>query len=167
MGCEIKAVGKDSRDIYRRFYRTIYMRPMVICAAILALWALCYFLAEESRNLADVCYVGFCLVLAVVMLLLPRIIADRTYRNRMKYYDGRIPEVTARFGEQLVLEDADSLHTVSYHQITRMYFLEDALMLVIAKEKVLCVPIQTFIRGSMPELKRFLREKCPKLKISD
>ena len=168
MDHKIETVGRDSLNIYRRFYRAVYATPVVICASFLVLVALyTYFSAGENRELVDILYSVNCVVVAGLIWQLPRMIANRAFRNRMKYYNGDIPELTARFGDNLVLEDADSLHTFSYDKITRIHFQEDALVIVIAKEKALCVPVREFTRGSTPELKQFLRERCPNTKITD
>ena len=168
MDHKIETVGRESLSIHRRFYRAVYATPVVICASFLVLVALyTYFSAGENRELVDILYSVNCMVVAGLIWQLPRMIANRAFRNRMKYYNGDIPELTARFGDNLVLEDADSLHTFSYDKITRIHFREDALTVVIAKDRAVCIPVREFTRGSMPELKQFLRQKCPDLKIPD
>ena len=168
MDYQIETVGTDSLNIYRRFYRAVYAMPLMVCSSFLVLAALyTYFSAGQNREPVDIYYAVVCMVMAGLIRQLPRMIANRAFQNRMKYYNGEIPELTARFGDKLVLEDADSLHTFSYDKITRIHFREDALAVVIAKDRAVCIPVQEFTRGSMPELKQFLRQKCPDLKIPD
>lgn len=168
MDSQIETVGKDSLDAFRRFYRTIYAIPTVLFSLILGFVALftCFF-AGENLKPEEIYYAVICLVLAALVLRLPRIIANRAYRNRLNYYGDDIPELTARFGNELVLEDSDSLHTFPYEKITRVYFIEENLVIVVVKDRAVCIPVREFTRGSMSELKQFLREKCPNVKIPD
>ena len=166
MESQFEIVGRDTPEMHRQLYQIVckpFMKPVAIlffvCAAGQVL--LGCFEQDAARFFSAAVY---CLG-PVWIGQVPRMAAKHSYKERLKYYDGETPETIARFGEKMIIEDEDSTRTISYDKITKIHYIQDAIVIRVEKLMIVAVPHQTFVKGSLPELKQFLREKCPNAKF--
>ena len=161
MEYQFEIMGRVTQEMHHQLHR-ILVRPMMkivnimffVCAGCMAF--LGWYKQEPVKILTAVFYfLGPVLVWQILKMM-----ANRAYKERVKYYGGETPERVARFGENLVIEEVDSSRTVPYDKITKIHYFQDAVMMMVGMQFAFVVPNKTFAKGSLPELKQFLREKC-------
>ena len=159
MEYQFEIVGKDNREMVRRLHRVVfdpYMKLMSI--AMVACGLAMMLLGWQERDIPRMAGASVYFFAPLLARKLPVWVADRAYKERLKYYNGETPAVTARFGENLVMEDVDSSRTIPYEKITNIHYIQDAVVIQVGKQLVVGIPCQNFIKGTLPELKQFLRE---------
>ena len=166
MDYSIEIIGKETRRLHQQLYGVVYKPMRRIIAPILAVVALGYLILALGSG--DSSY--FALLITVVLLFLSAFLMHRwvgtlSYRKKLKYYNGAMPDSIVRFGEQIHLEDVDSSRTVPYDKIKTILLTADAIVLWLEDGKAIGLPKGPFTKGSLPELLQLLRENCPKAKL--
>ena len=165
---KIEFVGVDTPALYRKVYWHMSKRGrsvnLVIFAAAI-LWA-----AVMYSKTARTSYLTLAVIYALLALwyqLRPLRAAKRAYENCVKYNDGVIPPTTVRFGDHITFLDHSHSTEVGYHKIKKIHILKEGLVMDMQENRVHFSAIDRFTEGSMQELKQFLREKRPDLRITD
>ena len=168
MEYQFEILGRDSLQMHRDVYSIVFKPYVKIFTIAFLVCAACYALLgwaeQDGPRIMTAC---LCCLYALLAGQIPRMAAKHSWKERMKYYGGETPESTARFGESLVVEDVDSSRSIPYEKITKIHYIQDAIVIFLGKQQAVAVPYQTFVKGSLPELKAFLRKKCPNTKISE
>ena len=168
MEYQFEIVGRDNPAMIRQLYEVLFKpfaRIVTIVFVVLAM--IMAYLAWVEQDYANLVVAVLYCCAPLLYRQLPGWITGAVYKDRLKYYNGEVPETTARFGEKLTIEDEDSSHTVLYDKITQIHFTQDAILIQMGKQKLIAIPNQEFSKGSLLELKQFLRVKCPDVKILD
>ena len=165
---KIEFVGVDTLSLYRKVYWHMSLRNRLINLAIFAaatLWALTSYFEEgrTSRLVLAILYV----FLAVWYQLRPLRTAKKAFESNLKFNDGDVPPTTVCFGDEIVFRDKNNSSVVSYGKIKKIHFVKEGLLMDMEENKVYFSAIDYFTKGSMEELKQFLREKRPDLKIPE
>lgn len=166
MEYSVEITGRDTPELFMQLHRyTFRWMPafFIVGYGGYILWS---WLSYDSLSL-KITYTVIYSLLALLFSRYPRWIARRAYKNKLKYYSGTMPESVSSFGEQILLRDVDSSHTIPYSRLKRVVFLKDCIALTLTDHKTIGIPNREFTRGSLEELKQLLREKCPELKISE
>ena len=112
---------------------------------------------------------GFLLVfLGVFMLIMPWLpnwYSWLTLKNTKKQNDGVLPETVVTFGDTIELREGMVNISIEYRKIVRTVRLKHCYLLMIGKRNGVMIDSNGFTKGSFEEFKKFLREKCPDLKV--
>ena len=167
MEYQIEIIGKETLEMHRQLYRKVLsiLNVMIVLlygGAILKEWLL------NNHDLSFRIVFTIYLVLAGSLFsCIPNWIAKRSYRNKLKYYNGEMPTVVSRFDDKILIQDVDSWRTIPYEKLTKINFLPDCILLRLGQHQTIGIPNREFSKGSMKELKQLLREKRPDLKIPE
>lgn len=168
MEYRIEIVGTETRQLFRQLYSRALFRGLLIATGLFLLAAVLAFrLGSMDEDASLPALSAVYILFAGLIWLCPIWFGTRAYQNKLKYYDGVMPESTVRFGDQIVIADVDSTHTIPYDKLTRLCFMKNGIAFVLGKQKMIGIPNETFTKGSLQELKQFLREKRPDLKIPE
>ena len=108
-----------------------------------------------------------CIGYIVWLLCLP-LYRTKKYFKKMKEYYGEIPQIVVRFGEDAVTTTyTDSCWSVPYEKITRIRFLTHSIVLQANGVSTVAVSPSGFTKGTLPEFRAFVKQKCPNAKLPD
>ena len=168
MDYTIEIVGKETRNLHRQLFGVVTKAVRIALTVAMALMAFSYLvLALESGQSSDIAAVVGYLAGVVVSITLPSWMGSLTYRKKLKYYNGTMPDTTVRFGAEIRISDVDSNHTIQYDKIKKLIVTEDGIVLWLMDSRAIAIPKSTFTLGSLQEMLALLREKCPQLKLPD
>ena len=108
------------------------------------------------------------IVLGAVMLFvafLPNWYSWQTMKNTKKQNDGVLPETIITFGDTIELHEGMVHISVEYRKIVGTVRLKHSYVLMLGKRNGVILQPNSFTKGSFEEFKKFLREKCPDLKV--
>lgn len=125
------------------------------------------YIAMAQSDPYDWIMVVTCIGLMIHYFTWPYRFVHKNEKNALEYYNGKIPEVYTRMGEQIAVEDVDSTFTLDYSKIERVISLKHGYYLRYAKKSALLIDPKGFTKGTFQEFKVFLREKRPDLKIPE
>ena len=148
------------------FNYRILCRRALIWGVVSLILVVCYI----YRALSDpYWWVGVAMFagLAVHYFTWPYRLERKRFKRAMVYYDGRIPLIYIRFGDQIYVEDRDSTFNLEYRKIEKVIVLKYGLFLRYAEKAHMAIDPNCFTKGTFEEFKQFLREKRPDLKIPE
>ena len=166
MDYQIEISGKENLRMCRQMYLKVLSPYVLIGLAIFIIAALrsvrYWLLSGEAVYIA---YIVMYLLMSILLLLLPFGYARRVFNQRLKYYNGVLPDGRIRFGDTIVIEEVDSTQTIPYVKITKVLLMPGCIVLYLGKTKIIGFPDEVFTKGSLPELKNLMRTRCPNAKI--
>ncbi len=121
-------------------------------------------------SLMDTYYLSDAVMSVVVLLaffLLPEFAAWETLRQQKKKSGGNLLAYQVCFGDEIVDTSPGQQMILSYDRVERVVHLKHSYVLMIDKRTGILLDINGFTKGSFPEFKQLLREKCPNLLIPD
>ena len=138
--------------------------PILIVSWVLYLFLLAILM--WSGNIGEIGYLLLFLgVFLFVLGFVPQWYSWQTMKNTKKQNDGVIPEAVITFGDTIELREGMVNITVEYRKIVRTVRLKHCYLLMIGKRNGVMIDPNGFTKGSFEEFKKFLREKCPDLKV--
>jgi len=168
MEYEIEFSGTITQEMCQTLYgRTLKKRTWILTSVLLILAVIYLIMGITEKDVAAVVVAVMEVIFAVVIWRMPYSMGKRVYKGQLKLYDGVIPESTACFGDQIFVKDVDSSQTIAYDKLAGIHISDDCVILNVGKQKMIALPMQKFAKGSLPELKAFLRRKRPDLKIPE
>jgi glycosyltransferase involved in cell wall biosynthesis len=105
--------------------------------------------------------------ITLYLVMLPYLRLRKAYKKEKAFYDGVIPELTTRFGENIYISNTAASRTMEFHRIKKVYSLKYSYCLRFTDDTVLMLGRENFTKGTFLEFKQFLREKRPDLKIPE
>ena len=168
MEYQFEIVGRDNPAMVRQLYEVVfkpYAKIVTISFVVLAM--VMAFLGWVEQDVAKILTAVVYCFMPSLFRRIPKWIADGAYKDRLKDYQGETPKTTALFGEKLTVEDEDSSYSFFYDKITQIHFTQDAILIQMGKQKMVAIPNREFTKGSLSELKQFLRTKRPDLTIPE
>ncbi len=104
MDYTIEIVAKDTLQQHRQLYRVVLKKMRLIFTTILCFAVLGYLiLALESRTAADFFCLGISVLLLFMIWLMPELLGILSFRKKMSYYNGDLPDNVIQFGEELYI----------------------------------------------------------------
>lgn len=91
--------------------------------------------------------------------------AWNTLRNTKKQNDNMLPETVVTFGDAIEMHEGMVHLTIEYRKIQKIVRLKHSYVLMNGKRSGILLYEDGFTKGTFEEFKKFLREKCPDLKI--
>ena len=158
---------------------TVYsMRLMLqaryyLAAKRMTIWLLVYILlgiwianpdADGSVNYLSLM---ICIGFTCYLLLQPYFMTRKAIKREMQFYNGTIPPVNFRFGDQIMIWSHDASRTVEYYQIAKVRSLKNVYLLCLSDKSALLLDKAGFTCGTFADFKQFLRTKRPDLKIPE
>ena len=165
---QIEFVGVDTLVLYRKVYWHMSLRSRLINLAIFGaatLWAAVKY--GETGGFSYLILAILYVLLAIWSQLRPLRVAKKVYKSRAKYNDGVMLPTTVRFGDRIVFQDQNNSATADYEKIKKIRFVKEGFMMDMQENMFYFSAIDQFTKGSMEELKQFLRQKRPDLKIPE
>ena len=159
----------SSHRMLTEFFRkyTIGPRPpvVILCCGIFLYFAIrSYFWGILVEMLPTLVFMA---VMFSALYFLPDFYAWSSHRQGRKQNDGCMPETVITFGETIEVREGMVHITVEYRKIVRVLHLKHSYVLMIGKRNGVLLDPDGFVKGTFPEFKQFLREKCPDLKIPE
>ena len=165
---QIEFVGVDTMALYRRVYWHMSRRNRLINLAILGAATLWTAVLYGNTGRSTYLYLAiFYALMAAWYYLRPLRMAKKAYESYVKYNDGIMPLTTVCFGDQIVFQGQGGSSAANYDKIKKIHFVKEGLMMDMQEKRIHFSAIDQFTKGSMQELKQFLRQKRPDLKIPD
>ena len=109
--------------------------------------------------------IGF--VFAAIMALSPYLRVRKGWKQSLAFHDGKLPVNTARFGENISVENAEGSRNWEYYQLVKVRSFKYSYCLCFGDKTVLLLYRDHFTKGTFEEFKQFLRMKRPDLKIPE
>lgn len=162
----IEIKGRETPELFSQLHQHAYRWMPVFFVAAYGSYILWTWLTGDDLFF-QITYTVMYSLLALLFCQFPKWIAKRSYKAKLKYYGGTMPESTSSFGDEIQLRDVDSSLTIPYSKIKRIAFLKDCIVLTLTDHKSIAVPNREFTKGSLDELKQLLRQKRPDLKIPE
>ena len=161
-------VYTDTEIMFREITAKIGMRKMWFWLIVYIPLDILYLflISPDSSWLTWLAFLA-CMGYTVWIFLRPLYVGRTTIRKLIKYYDGTIPETIVEFGDKITVRGPDSVHSIPYEKITKVYFLKYSIVLRADKVSSVIITPTGFTKGTFSEFKQFLREKRPDLKIPD
>ena len=166
MDSQIEVVGKETPELYTQLYNKVIGFLRVPTTTVFGILILLAWLENDDVITQIVMTFGYGVAM-LVFLCYPTWVAKIAYKNKLKYYDGEMPQTRACFGEQILLEDVDTRKIIPYEKIEKVYFMHHGIAIRLNAHTTIGLPNQEFTKGSLSELKQLLREKRPDLKIPE
>ena len=161
---EIK--GRETQGVFIQLHQSVFWFLPLMTTAIFVLAGLRVWLEGYDvvvKIITTVLYVIF----AGLFMQVPKWMAKRAYKAKLKYYGGTMPEDLCQFGDEILLQDVDATQRIPYDKIKRIRFLKDCIAITLSDRRTIGLPNREFTKGSMAELKALFREQCPHLKIPE
>ena len=156
-------VYTDTEEMFReqsaysgRVIRSIF----VVFCSVAAVGSIVELLLDSSffHALIALFWLGY----TVYLLLLPWIRAKRHMKNELTEYGGVLPQTVVQFFEnEVTAKYGRTNNTISYEQITDIIVLDHTIILNVKKVTGIPISPKHFTKGSVEEMYRFLRVKCP------
>lgn len=109
----------------------------------------------------------FHMMITALLAMLPYISICREYNKRKKFYQGQIPPVIVRFGQQIYLQTVDSTAVREFAQIAKVHSLRYSYCLEFTDERMLILQRNGFTQGTFQDFKQFMRTVRPDLSIPE
>lgn len=168
MDYSIEIVGKDTPQLHRQLYRVAMKTMRRILIPVLCFMVLGYLiLALDTKGREDISMLCASAAMLLVCWFMPQWMGYLSFRKKLKYYNGNLPDNVIRFGEQIRLQDVDSSHVIPYDKIKKITFTEECIVLHLQDGRSFGLPKGPFTKGSLREMMALLKEKCPQLKLPD
>ena len=104
----------------------------------------------------------------IAVQFFPNLLAWSSLRSLKKQNGGVIPETKVLFSDESIQMFEGMVHlTIEYRRITRCVRLKHSYALMTGKRNALLLKPDGFTVGSLEELRSFLGEKCPEIKIAE
>ena len=157
---------KMMREFFRKY--SVGPRPVIsIITGILMLIELPALVVGIILR-EDVWLLATMYLVLILVQFFPRLFAWASLRNMRKQNDGMIPETKVVFTEENIQMFEGMVHlTIEYRRITRCVRLKHSYALMTGKRNALLLKPDGFTVGSLEELRTFLGEKCPEIKIAE
>ena len=166
MGTYFENAGQpDIRAITEMQYRLNGKITWIWVGAYLLLTV--YFLRNFLLGYIGLLLPVMCFGFAVYFALMPYLQVRKNRKRVLKFYNGTLPVNVIRFGENILIENADSSRTWEYHHLVKVHSFKYSYCLRFADKTVLLLDRSEFTKGTFPEFKEFLRTKRPDLKIPE
>ena len=164
----IEIVGEETMKLHQQLY-AIVMKPARIGLAVATglMMVSCLSLGMESGLSSDYASAVGYLVGCLASITMPYWMGQLTYRKKMKYFDGKIPQSVARFGDEIHLISAESTIKIPYYKLKKIVVAKDCVVLRTIENGAVAIPKGPFTEGSLQDLLALLKEKCPLLKLPD
>lgn len=167
MDARIENVYVDSEEMFREITAKIGMRRSKHWIWVYLALALCYIFIILPLG-GFVAWVMFAVIIAYIIRILtfPASRAKNYIKSTKEYYNGTVPQTVVRFGEEeITVICGNNTGTVPYDKIDTAYFLKHSIVLRAGKMASVTLSTTGFTKGSIPELRSLLKEKCPLLKL--
>ena len=161
-------VYTDSEVMFREINSKIGMKRARLWLLVYVAFAVYYLLFLLPRG-GFLSWLMFfvCIGHIVWILIQPRYRAKKYIKKSKEYY-GEIPRTVVRFGEDSVtVAHGDSFETVHYAKITKVLFLTHSIVLRADKMAAVIISTSGFTKGTLPEFRVFVKQKCPNAKLPD
>ncbi len=161
---EIKQVYtyKMVSEFFRYGLRKITRAYLIVAGLMLVIYLLASLGGGSYWEMAVTCA-----VLMVACHFLPNLVAWIHLRERKRKNGGQLPTGQICFGEEIEDTSPGQRLILSYDRIEKIVHLKHSYVLMIDKRTGILLDTNSFTKGSFPELKQLLREKCPKLLIPE
>ena len=158
--------GRETLEVFIQLHRKAFWWLPVFSLVMFVGYTIYIWLTEEYLAVQIGTTVIYAL-LAVLFWYSPNWIAKKSFKAKLKYYNGTMPEDICRFGEDILLQDPDSSQSIPYSKIKKVFFTKDCIGITLTDRRCLGIPNREFTKGSLAELKALFREKRPDLKIPE
>ena len=159
-------VYTDTEKMFREITAKIGMRKLWFWLMLyipLDLYFLWSILIERTWITATMLLISLGYTFWIV--LRPIYVGKSTIRKLRKYYNGTIPETIVQFGDKITVRGPDSMFSMTYEKLTKVYFLKHSVVLRAGKVSTIIIATTGFTKGSLPEFYEFLCETCPQLRL--
>ncbi len=162
---ELRYIPQEKNMV--EFYRKVIgPRPvLVIIGGIIFGWMFLQAVLGGYWQELLVYYIIFAAALGM-LLLIPNIMARKSFKQALWQNDGKVPETVVTVGDSIEIQDGILHMHLEYRKITKVLRLKNAYALLIDKNGVI-LDINGFTKGSFAEFKQFLKEKRPDLTIPE
>ena len=162
-------VYTDSEEMFREITSKIGMKKSKHWIWVYLALAVYYavFLLPNGSILSWLFFL-LCIGYIAWILILP-IYRSKTFIKKSKeYYNGTIPQTIVQFRDEAVtVTHGDSVGTVPYDKISKVFFLNHSIVLQADKMATVVLSTSGFTKGTLKEFQSFIAQKCPKIKLPD
>ena len=137
----------------------------VLCAIAAGLFLLLYLM--EPMDTRYLIYVLGYLALLSFYMLYPRLRTAEVYKKTLKQFDGNVPSATLLFGEEITYSNGMMQLTIPYAKVKKVQLVKKNIFIRDQMGNCILFPADDVTKGTAPELLRFLKEKCPNVKIPE
>lgn len=151
------------------FGRKYSVGPRPVMVALL-IAAFAYFVIDswwEGILLEMLPMLTFMAVIFGSMYFLADLFAWSSLRNAKKQHDNMQPESVITFGDVIEVHEGMVRITLEYRKIRKVVRLKHCYLLMNGKRTGIMLREDGFTKGTFPEFKQFLREKCPDITIPE
>ena len=158
----------DSKESLIELYSYLFRKKLRILKIVIGILAVVFFFAflvtRDSYSLVlSILYI----LILVWYIFLPRYHAGKAYRKSLKEFDGNIPPARIQFGDEIRYQDGAMQLIFAYSKLKTVAVLKNSIVLENQAGNYILFPINSLIKGTVPQLLAFLKEKCPHLKLPD
>ena len=107
------------------------------------------------------------ILLTLREIMLPSLVAAKSYKKKLRFYDNENPVLTVRCAEAIEVSDIDSYCKYPYNKIKKINVKDRIIFLHFQDGKSLAFPAENFTVGTYSEFLKYLREKCSRTQIPD
>lgn len=156
------------RKVYKEYIYKILYRNLYLCSLILipiSAVMIVFTILQKDYTFATLFAVCGIIILNVMLLACPMTLKQLINQyNRL--HNGKKPKSIFRFSDEIKISEGAVSLSISYEQITDAKELRYSYVLLFGKRNAVILKKDAFTIGSLPELKVFLKERCPNLSAS-
>ena len=168
MDYTIEIIAKDTVKMHQQLYKVVMKTMRIVLAVLTAFMAVGYFMMfAESGSTDEMCAAVGYVAGFLASITLPLWTGSLSFRRKVKYYNGNLPENVVQFGDEICMKDGDSKYTIPYDKIKKIKVMDHCIFLKLQDGRNFGLPNGPFTKGSLQEMLALLKEKCPLLKLPD
>ena len=167
MEVRFACVYMDSEAGLRELYKMM-CRPnrkwIILYAVLIGICGMAWLAGGKNSNLI---LIAAYLALMTELLTRPYRRAKKNHRERLRQFNGTLPESRIQFGDQIRYRDGEIETIWPYHTVKHIYLMKNSIALENHSRMLLQFPKNNFTKGTPSELLVFLKVQCPQLNIPD
>ena len=166
MEAYFECCGYETKESVRESYRYWFRKKTRLAVAVfVALSFLCLVANLFNPNSRVLCLMLAYAGLTVWYCMQPRYYAAKNYKKKLKQFDGNIPPTQVWFKEEIIYQDGIVQITIPYAKVKKIDVTKNLVCIWDEMGNGIDFQADSLVKGNVPELMRFLAERCPQLKL--